>query len=123
MKHQSFIDMGDFTPSVPIPNQLRKLIFEKFNDTELKFNNDEIFEILKNNGDVDKSWTIDDMEKYFKEICDSGLLRNIAQNFTTQWFKLFDKIEKIQCNSCKQEIYLGKSEERFCTNPECKSAI
>jgi hypothetical protein len=123
MKHQSFIDMGDFIHSVPIPNQLRKLIFEKFNDTELKFNNDEIFEILKNNGDVDKSWTIDDMEKYFKEICDSGLLRNIAQNFTTQWFKLFDKIEKIQCNSCKQEIYLGKSEERFCTNPECKSAI
>ena len=38
--------MGDFTPSVPIPNQIRKLIFEKFNDTELKFNNDEIFEIL-----------------------------------------------------------------------------
>jgi len=73
MKHQSFIDMGDFTPSVPIPNQIRKLIFEKFNDTELKFNNDEIFEILKNNGDIDKSWTIDDMEKYFKEICDSGL--------------------------------------------------
>ncbi len=115
--------MGDFIPSVPIHNQLRKLIFEKFNDTELKFNNDEIFEILKNNGDVDKSLTIDDMEKYFKEICDSGLLRNIAQNFTTQWFKLFDKIEKIQCNSCKQEIYLGKSEDRFCTNPECKSAI
>ena len=115
--------MGDFTPSVPIPNQIRKLIFEKFNDTELKFNNDEIFEILKNNGDIDKSWTIDDMEKYFKEVCDSGLIRNIAQNFTTQWFKLFDKIEKIQCNSCKQEIYLGKSENRFCTNPECKSAI
>ena len=69
--------MGDFTPSVPIPKQIRKLIFEKFNDTELKFNNDEIFEILKNNGDIDKSWTIDDMEKYFKEI---GVIHFVTHN-------------------------------------------
>ena len=39
---------------------------------------------------IDPTMTIDDMEVYFKELCDSELLRNIAQNFTTQWFKLFE---------------------------------
>src|SRR3972149_2998625 len=92
--------MSVFKPSVPISIQIRKVIFDKYNDPELRFTNDEIFEIIKNNGDVDKSWTIDDMEKYFQDICDSGLVRNIAQNFTTVWFKLFNSIEKIQCNSC-----------------------
>ena len=29
---------------------LRKIIFEKFNDVDAKFTNDEIFEILKENG-------------------------------------------------------------------------
>ena len=115
--------MSVFEPSVPIPTQIRKIIFEKYNDSELRFTNDEIFEIIKSNGDVDKSWTIDDMEKYFQEICDSGLTRNIAQNFTTIWLKLFDSVEKIHCNSCNQDIYLGKSESRICTNSKCKATI
>lgn len=115
--------MSVFKPSVPISIQIRKIIYDKFNDPELKFTNDEIFEIIKNNGDVDKSWTIDDMEKYFQDICDSGLVRNIAQNFTTVWFKLFNTIKKIQCNSCKKENYLGDSEARICQNSECKASI
>jgi hypothetical protein len=53
------------------------------------------------------------MEKYFQEICDSGLVRNIAQNFTTIWFKLFESVEMIECKSCNQEIYLGKTEARI----------
>lgn len=115
--------MSVFKPSIPITNQIRKIIFERFNDPEVRFTNDEIFEIIRNNGDLDKSWTIDNMEKYFQDICDSGLVRNIAQNFTTVWFKLFDSVEKIHCNSCNQEIYLGKSESRICPNPECKASI
>ena len=115
--------MSVFKPSVPISIQIRKVIFDKYNDPELRFTNDEIFEIIKNNGDVDKSWTIDDMEKYFQDICDSGLVRNIAQNFTTVWFKLFNSIEKIRCNSCNRETYLGKSEARICLNSECKAPI
>jgi hypothetical protein len=115
--------MSVFKPSIPITNQIRKIIFERFNDPEIRFTNDEIFEIIRNNGDLDKSWTIDDMEKYFQDICDSGLVRNIAQNFTTVWFKLFDSVEKIHCNSCNQEIYLGKSESRICQNPECNASI
>ena len=115
--------MSAFEPTIPIPTQIRKIIFEKFNDPELRFSNDEIFKILKNNGDVDKSWTIDDTEKYFKEICDSGLVRNIAQNFTTIYFKLFDSVEKIHCNSCDENIYLGKLESRICTNSKCKATV
>ena len=115
--------MSEFQPSVKIQDQIRKVIFEKFNDVDTRFTNDEIFEVIKNNGDVDKNWTIDDMEKYFLEICDSGLVRNIAQNFTTIWFKLFEPVEKIQCKSCNQEIYLGKAESRTCSNSECKASI
>ncbi len=115
--------MSDFSPSTPIQIQIRKIIFEKFNDPELRFTNDEIFEIIKKNKDVEKNWTIDNMESYFKEICDQGLVRNIAQNFTTRWFKLFDSVEKFQRKSCNKEIFLGKSEERICTNSECKASI
>ena len=115
--------MSDFSPTTPIQIQIRKIIFEKFNDPELRFTNDEVFDIIKKNNDVDKNWTIDDMESYFKEICDQGLVRNIAQNFTTQWFKLFDSVEKFHCKSCNNEIFLGKSEERICPNPKCKATI
>ena len=115
--------MSDFTPTVPITLQIRKIIFEKFNDVDTVFTNDEIFEILKENGDINSSWIIDDTESFFKEICDSGLARNIAQNFTTIHLKLFDPVDKLHCNTCNQDIYLGISEERICHNPSCKSSI
>ena len=120
---QAFTNMSEFSPSIPIQLQIRKVIFENFNDVDLKFNNDQIFEIIQKNNDIDKSWTIDDMEKHFKEICDRGLVRSIAQNLSTQWFKLFELVEKIHCNSCNNDIFLGKSEDRVCPNPSCKSTI
>ena len=115
--------MSNFTPVTPIALQIRKIIFEKFNDVDTIFTNDEIFEILKANGDIDSSWIIDDTESFFNEICDSGLARNIAQNFTTIHLKLFEPIEKLHCNTCHQDIYLGTSEERTCPNPSCNSSI
>ncbi len=105
-----------------LPLQIRKIIFEKFNDTNVRFTNDEILELLKNNG-LDSSVTIDDVEQYFNQLRDAGLIRQIAQNFTTNWYKLFGVVEKIKCNSCNQEIYLGKLEPRVCPNSECKAAI
>ena len=107
----------------PITNDIRKIIFENFNDDDLRFNNDQIFEVLQQNKVIDSSLTIDDMEVHFKELCDSELLRNIAQNFTTQWFKLFEPLEKIQCNSCKKESYLTASENKICQNPSCSSTL
>ena len=115
--------MSDFTPITPISLQIRKIIFEKFNDVNVKFTNDEIFEVIKKNGDFDPSWIIDDTESLFNDICNSGLARNIAQNFTTIWMKLFDPIEKFHCNACDNDIYLGTSEERICPNSSCKSSI
>ena len=108
---------------IPITNNIRKVIFENFNEHDLRFNNDQIFEILKKNDMIDQSLTIDDMEAHFKELCDSELLRNIAQNFTTQWFKLFEPLEKIQCNSCKNENYITQSESKTCKNPDCGSNL
>ena len=115
--------MSDFTPATPIALQIRKIIFEKFNDVDTKFTNDEIFEILKSNGDIDPSWIIDDTEPFINEICDSGLARNIAQNFTTIWLKLFDPIEPSHCSACNKDVHLGASEERVCPNPSCKSTL
>ena len=115
--------MSDFTPTIPIPLQIRKIIFEKFNDIDVKFTNDEIFEIIKENGDLDSTWIVDDTESFFNDICDSGLARNIAQNFTTMWMKLFDPVEKLHCNACDYDVYLGESEEKICPNPSCKSSM
>lgn len=115
--------MGDFTPKIPIQIQIRKIIFEKFNDPEVRFTNDEIFELIKKNGDINPSWIIDDIEPFIQEICDNGLTRNIAQNFTTIWLKIFDPVEKLHCNSCNNDVYLGKSEDKICPNPDCKATI
>lgn len=114
--------MSGFTPLTPIPLQIRKIIFDHHNEADTKFTNDEIFEKIKQNGDLDPSWIIDDMEPYFNEICDSGLARNIAQNFTTIWLMLFDPITKQHCNSCNLDVYLGSS-ETICPNPSCNLPI
>ena len=108
---------------IPVTIDIRKVIFENFNDLNLKFNNDQIFEILKQNKNIDQFLTIDDMEIYFKELCDAELLRNIAQNFTTQWFKLFELFEKIECKSCKNENYLTSSEKMICQNQKCSATL
>jgi len=107
----------------PIATSIRKAIFENYNDVDLKFNNDQVFEILKQNEKIDPSLTINDMEVYFKELCDAEILRNIGQNFNTQWFKLFEQIEKIQCSSCKKESYIISSENRICQNSSCGSTL
>ena len=109
--------------NTPIVASIRKVIFENFNDVDLRFNNDQVFEILKQNETIDPSLTINDMEVYFKELCDAEILRNIAQNFTTQWFKMFEPIEKIQCSSCKKESYIIASENRICQNSSCGSTL
>ena len=107
----------------PIATSIRKAIFENYNDVDLKFNNDQVFEILKQNEKIDPSLTTIDMEVYFKELCDAEILRNIGQNFNTQWFKLFEPIEKIQCSSCKKESYIISSENRICQNSSCGSTL
>ena len=103
--------------------QIRKIIFDNFNEIDLRFNNDQILELLKKNEDFDKSKTVHDLQNDFKKIEDDGMIRCIAQNFTTQWYKLFDDVEKINCGTCNSEIFLGKGEERVCPNSECNANL
>tara|TARA_B110000116_G_scaffold196355_1_gene171103 strand:+ start:513 stop:845 length:333 start_codon:yes stop_codon:yes gene_type:complete len=104
-------------------SQIRKIIFENFNEIDLRFNNDEIYELLKKNDNFDQTQNIDDLENDFKKIEDDGLIRCIAQNFTTRWFKIFSDIEKIICTSCNSDIYLGKEESRICPNLNCSANL
>ncbi len=101
--------------------QIRQIIFEKYNNPNTRFTNDEVFAVLQKSGTIEKSLTIDDMESHFTALCDAGIMRNIAQNFTTQWFKIFDPLEKINCQSCHREVHVNKSEEKIC--PECGESI
>jgi hypothetical protein len=103
--------------------QIRKIIFENFNDVNVRFNNDQILELLKKDKEFDQTITIDDLENDFKKIENDNLVRCIAQNFTTQWFKLYENVEKLYCNSCSNDIFLGKDEARTCPNPECGSTL
>ena len=103
--------------------QIRKIIFENFNEIDLRFSNDEIHEFLKKNSNFDQSQTIDDLVDDFKKIESDGLVRCIAQNFTTQWFKIFNGVEKINCTSCHSDVYLGKEESRICPNSECNATL
>ena len=100
--------------------QIRRIVFDNFNDLDIRFNNDQILEFLKKNDGFDQSITVDNLEDEFKKIEDDGFVRCIAQNFTTKWFKLYDDIEKIHCSSCNSDVYLGKDESRICPNHECK---
>ena len=86
-------------------------------------NDNQIYEFLKKNDAFDKSQTIDDLVGDFKKIEDDGLVRCIAQNFTTQWFKIFNDVEKIPCTSCNTDAYLGKEESRICPNSDCNATL
>ena len=104
-------------------SQIRKVIFDNFNDVDTRFNNDQVLELLKKDETFDQTITIDDLESQFVKIEDDGLVRCIAQNFTTQWFKIFDDVEKINCPSCNSEIYLGKEESRVCPVSDCSASL
>lgn len=106
---------------------IRKIIFDKFNNTDLRFTNDEIFDIIKtDHGNLlpDDICDVCDVESDFDSLCKSGLVRNIAQNFNTMWLKLFDVIEELpKCVACSNVTHLGRSEERKCPNPVCGMTI
>ena len=106
-----------------ILTQIRKIIFDNFNDVDLRFNNDQILELLRKDQNFDQSITIDDLETQFKKIEDDGLVRCIAQNFTTKWFKLYDSMKKFTCNSCNSDVFLGDDESRVCPNTECGATL
>ena len=60
--------------------QIRKIIFENFNEIDLRFNNDEIFELLKKNENFDQNQTIDDLETDLDKNRIKGLMKEVYQS-------------------------------------------
>ena len=78
---------------------------------------------IKRLGKTKKTITIDDLESQFVKIEDDGLVRCIAQNFTTKWFKLYEKMEQLNCSSCNDVVFLGNDESKICYNDECGATL
>lgn len=110
-------------PRIPYPLQIRRIIFERYNDASVPFNSDEILDIIRGGDDAGVEPTAGDLEPFFREICRSGMMRDIAQNLETIWFKLFDIIDEVHCTSCSMDVHLAKSEERMCPNPDCAARL
>lgn len=103
--------------------EMRRTIFENFNDFELRFTNDEVLDIMRKKGVVDDACDVCDVESDFVSLCESGLVRNIAQNCNTIWLRLFDVVDEMKCGACSQTIHLGRAEERACPNPGCGAPL
>ncbi len=97
---------------------IRRVIYEKHNNPDVPFNNDQVLEALNSNRDTPLD--IHDIEDVIMKICESGLCRNIAQNFTTIWMKLFDVMEELSCAKCGI-THVGKHESRQC--PVCEGPL
>lgn len=103
--------------------EMRRTIFENFNDLELRFTNDEVLDVMRKRGVVDDACDVCDVESDFVSLCKSGLVRNIAQNFNTMWLRLFDVVDEMRCGACSQTVHLGRAEERSCPNPGCGAPL
>lgn len=100
-------------------HDIRKIVFEHYNNTDVRFSNDEILEYL-NNTERYRAAQLDvlDLEDVLLEMERSGLLRPIAQNFNTRYYRLGGTLERRACKSCGFTSYFGTMEEgQIC--PEC----
>lgn len=101
---------------------IRKIIFDNFNDTDTRFSNDEILGLLNQ---LDKYKALDDVldfEDVLLEMEKSGMLRPIAQNFNTRYYRLWDTLEPATCKACSFSTYFMPNEEgKVC--PGCGGKI
>lgn len=98
---------------------IRKIIFDNFNDTNRRFSNDEILEQLSR---LDRYGRMDldvlDFENELLEMESSGMLRPIAQNFNTRYYRLWGTIEGSNCKACgKETLFVPSEENKVC--PHC----
>jgi ribosomal protein S27AE len=100
---------------------IRKIIFDNFNDTDYRFSNDEILRHL-NETEQYKTMNLDvlDFEDVLLEMEESGLLRPIAQNFNTRYYKIMTELEAKTCTSCSAVSWFAEAEDpKLC--PQCGS--
>jgi predicted Zn-ribbon and HTH transcriptional regulator len=103
-------------------HDIRKIIFDNFNDTDTRISNDEILGYLNQ---IDKYKTLDDVldfEDVLLGMEKSGMLRPIAQNFNTRYYRLWSTLEPATCKGCGFSTYFAPNEEgKAC--PECSANI
>ena len=83
---------------------IRKIIFDNFNASGIRFSNDEILEILNKDGRY-KAMNLDvlDFEDVLLEMEGSGFLRPIAQNFNTRYYKIMTDLEEKTCKGLRSK--------------------
>ncbi len=93
-------------------HDIRKVIFDNFNDSDVRFSNDEILGHLNQN-DRYSAMNLDvlDFEDVLLEMEKSGLLRPIAQNFNTRYYRLWNTLEPATCRACNVTSYFAQAEE------------
>jgi predicted Zn-ribbon and HTH transcriptional regulator len=99
-------------------HDIRKIIFDNFNDTDTRFSNDEMLVLLNQ---IDQYKTLDDVLDFEDVLLDmekSGMLRPIAQNFNTRYYRLWNTLEPVACKTCGLATYFAPNEEgKVC--PKC----
>lgn len=102
-------------------HDIRRVIFDNFNDADVRFSNDDILAHL-NGMDAYSAMELDvlDFEDVLMEMERSGLLRPIAQNFNTRYYRLWGVLERTACKSCNAESYFASIEDdKIC--PQCRA--
>jgi hypothetical protein len=91
---------------------VRRVIYEQFNNTDVRFSNDEILGYLSGM-DRYRSMDLDvlDMEEILLEMERTGALRPIAQNFNTRYYRLWAPLQSISCTSCGSTSHFTETEE------------
>lgn len=102
---------------------IRKIIFDNYNDTDVRFSNDEILTHLVEEERY-RAMELDvlDFEDVLLEMEASGMLRPIAQNFNTRYYRLWGQVEQTSCKACGKTTYFVPSEEGK-TCPHCYATL
>lgn len=103
-------------------HDIRKIIFDNFNDTDTRFSNDEMLGYLNQMSQYKELDDVLDFEDALLDMEKSGLLRPIAQNFNTRYYRLWNILEPAACKACGFSTYFAPSEEgKAC--PKCNTSM
>jgi hypothetical protein len=96
-----------------IAGDIRRILYDNYNDTDVRFSNDEILEHLNKQEHYRKAeLDVLDFEDVLLGMETSGLLRAIAQNFNTRYFRIWAPLAGITCSACGFVSYYSDAEEK-----------
>ena len=103
-------------------HDIRKIILDNFNNTDIRFSNDDILGYLKQLDRYKVLNDVLDLEEQLLKMEKSGLLRPIAQNFNTRYYRLWGVLEPMTCKLCNFVTYFANVEvDKSC--PQCKASM